>query len=173
MENINLQRYELTFLLPLISSEEELGKTLEKLAQEVKQLGGQVVNQQLAFQGRLAYPLKGVHQGAYYLLQCEIEPQRLAELRRTLALREELLRLGIQKVSGEFRVFAPAVLKEAALRPILHSFGRTPPSPPSGLIPPQPTAALGTAPTSGAPTTATPPVSMEEIDKRLEKILGE
>lgn len=173
-------KYELLALFPLTGTDDELKASAEKIAERIRASGGTVHGTSALQRGRLAYPVLKVRQGSYHAIQFEMDPKTVAELARNLTISGELLRFTVQK-RDEFKAFVPTAPKPmgvrapwAPRRPAAHL-------PPLGGRPfPAPAAAPATAapvpPQAGPRVEATPiapKVTMEEIDKRLEEILGE
>ena len=166
------QKYELLALFPLTATEEELRGAAAKVAERLTSAGAAVFASAALFKGYLAYPIAKTRQGYYHTIQFELEPLALAQLRRDLTLAQETLRFSITKVNGKFRTFMPSAPR--ALRPRLTKV----------LAPAFTPAATGVVPSTPVPTPShlaqeavkpeeAPKVTMEEIDKRLEEILGE
>lgn len=162
------QKYELLALLPLTNTEEELKGQMQKLEERLKTAGAVVAGNCFIQKGRLEYPIKNIRQGYYHTIQFEASPPILRELRRDITLSGDVLRFTISQVLGDFKQFtssAPRMTPSQHPRPI-----RT-------IVPP--VAPLPTSPPPQAPVQETikaeesPKVTMEEIDKRLEEILGE
>ena len=174
------QKYELLLLLPLTGTDEELKKLAVKVEERIIAAGGVIHASTLISKGRLAYAIDQVRQGYYQAIQFEMEPRALTEVRQSLTLSGAILRFTIAKIIGEFKAFVPSTPKavnipaRSAVRPLrpLSQSGYS--STPRPVVP---VAASSTAPSPLAQETvkpsATPQVSMEELDKRLEEILGE
>jgi len=164
-------KYELLALLPLNATDPELTATVGKLEERLKAAGATVVGNSFLQKGKLAFPIQNTRQGYYHTIQLEIEPRALAEVRKMFALGKDALRFTITQVK-EFKMFVPTPPKVQANRA------------PRGRAPERPMAAR---PQGATPVTspaqplaqekikpeATKKVTMEELDKRLEEILGD
>lgn len=163
-----MQKYELLALFPLSGTEDELKASAVKVEERLKSAGATVAGSQPLSRGRLCYPIAQTQQGYYHTIQFELEPQALTQLRRDLTLAQDTLRFSISSVSGEFKPFMasaprlarPRFVKTAVPAPVPTSMPSTPATP-SAL-----------AQEAVKPEEA-PKVTMEEIDKRLEEILGD
>lgn len=168
------QKYELLVLLPLSGTEEELKAFAGKIEEQLKVAGATISGSAPIQKGRLAYALENVRQGYYHCLQFEMMPATLAEFQRNLLLSGATLRFSIKKINGAFKAFvpsAPAAQRTTSPRVAFRSQVHSMPT----------TFATASAPPSATATLtqeiikpeAVKKVSMEEIDKRLEEILGE
>ncbi|OGL66318.1 30S ribosomal protein S6 [Candidatus Uhrbacteria bacterium RIFCSPLOWO2_01_FULL_47_24] len=166
-----MQKYELLALFPLTGTDEEMKALALKIEERISGAHGTVHASTSLQKGPLAYALETVRQGYYQMIQFEMEPKVVAEFRRALILSGEVLRFTISKLAGEFKAFAPSQPRVAP--------GRTPrvPQPVSAGVFKAPMPTSPVAPSTLSQETivkeATPKVSMEELDKRLEQILGE
>lgn len=163
-----MQKYELLALLPLTNTDEELKGQMQKLEERLKIAGAVVSGNCFIQKGRLEYPIKNIRQGYYHTIQFEAAPAILRELRRDLTLSGDVLRFTISHILGAFKQFTPSAPRMAA----------SPRSRQVKIVAP-PVAPLPASPPPQAPVQETvkaeesPKVTMEEIDKRLEEILGE
>lgn len=167
----NAQKYELLALLPLTGTDDELKTVAARVEEQLKTAGAAVASNVAVSKGRLAYPISRTRQGSYHLIQFEIDPRKVSELERVLTLSGTMLRFTIERRKGEFRPFVATSSKPMQDR-------RTPP-----LIRRAAHSTVGSfaasAPATIKPaetiskTEDKPTVTMEEIDKRLEEILGE
>lgn len=167
-----VKRYELLALLPLTGTEEALKRAADQIEERLKAAGAIMGKSATIFKGRLAYPIPPAHNGCYYLLQFELDPRALAEFRRNLLLSRETLRFTISSVPGAFKTFVPSPPKIAPVRAArmpraTAPFGYSSPALPRAV-------AAGPSPRvkEAVQPNAVPKVSLEEIDKRLEEILG-
>lgn len=174
-------KYELLALFPLTATDAELKAQAGKIEERLKTAGANIVASTPLLKERLAYGIGKIRQGYYHTIQFEIEPSALAEFQRALILSGEVLRFDIAKVKDEFKPFTPSVPREMpayarltkSATPELHpALSDEQPKPIQS--PTTPTAASKPLiQEKTAPTPEQPKVSMEELDKRLEEILGE
>ena len=87
-----MRDYELTFIVRPDVEDTALTALLDKIKGLLTAAGAQ--NVQLEPWGRrmLAYPIKKITEGQYFLIRTQLPPQALRELERTLRLTEEILR---------------------------------------------------------------------------------
>lgn len=164
------QKYELLGLLPLIGTDEELKAVTLRVEEQLKAAGAAVASNVAVSKGRLAYPVSRTRQGSYHLIQFEIDPRKVSELERILTLSGTMLRFTIERRKGTFRPFIATPPKPMQDRraPLVR---RATPSPMGTFATPAPVTVKPTE--SISKITDKPTVTMEEIDKRLEEILGE
>lgn len=175
------QKYEMLALFPLAGTEEDLRSAAGTLEDKLKSAGATVASSVPHQKGRLSYALGKTRQGYYHVIQFEIDPGALAELRRSILLSGNALRFTISKVQGAFRPFVPTVLQKSATeRPAVRSarpertFVQQRPIPePLAVSVPQAGPAAKLAQEKLKPEEMQKKISMEELDKRLEEILGE
>ncbi|MBN1585769.1 30S ribosomal protein S6 [Candidatus Uhrbacteria bacterium] len=87
-----MEKYELMYILPAKHTEEELKVLSDKIRGIVTDLGGEVAEEHNMGKRKLAYPIKHVRYGHYYLLIANMEQGAVAKLNSTLRLTTELLR---------------------------------------------------------------------------------
>lgn len=166
-----LQKYELLALLPLTGTEAELHACATKIEERIKAAGGAIAANRALHKGRLAYSVGKAHQGSYHLIQFEMDPAALRQFRRDLLLTGEISRFTITQAQGAFKAFVPSPphLRERparAIRTAAPMASRVMVAPPLAAVP-TPLAQEAVKPDEA------PKVTMEELDKRLEEILGE
>ena len=172
-----MQKYELLALLPLTGTDAELQSVATRVEEQLKTAGAAVASNVALNKGRLAYPVARTRQGAYHLIQFEMDPRKISELERALTLSGTMLRFTIERKKGEFRPFIATSSKpmqdRRAAAPTPTFARRAVPFYVGGAA----AAVSATTKTMPAESLAKaedkPTVTMEEIDKRLEEILGE
>ena len=161
-------KYELLAILPLTGTDDEMKVMAQKIEERIKSANGAIYASTPLQKGRLAYAMGRVRQGYYHLIQFEVEPPALAEFRRALILSGETTRFTVSKINGEFKSFIPSAPKASPV-----SKPRAMPGRPAVQYAPVAPAAAAPRVQETVKPEAAPKVSLEEIDKRLEKILGE
>jgi len=93
-----MRDYELTLVVRPDVEDTALTALLEKIKGLIVTAGGQ--NTQVETWGRrhLAYPIKKINEGQYFLVRMQLPPQALVELERNLRLTEEVLRFLLVRV---------------------------------------------------------------------------
>lgn|SRR3989338_7218942 len=163
-----MQKYELLALLPLTGTDVELKAVAGKIEQRLTETGGTVISSSALQKGRLPYSIANLRQGYHHLIQFEMEEKALREFRRALTLSGDTIRFDVKRVAGEFKTFVPSAPRISPTRPTRVTAQAIPAS----------VAQIVSAPSTALSQEAVKPeeakkVSMEEIDKRLEEILGD
>lgn len=174
----NAQKYELLALLPLTGTDDELKSITARVEEQLKTAGAAVASNVAISKGRLAYPISRTRQGSYHLIQFEIDPRKVSELERILTLSGTMLRFTIERRKGEFRPFIATSSKPTQdRRGTIPSVPRRPVFSQTGMPRMGESGGMATAPVKAAESISKveskPAVTMEEIDKRLEEILGQ
>jgi len=84
--------YELLYLVGANYSEEELMPIKEKIKELLKKFDGEITLEDSLGKKKLAYPIKGNHQGYYLLMEFNADGAKLKELNQNLKLTNEVLR---------------------------------------------------------------------------------
>jgi small subunit ribosomal protein S6 len=87
-----MRDYELTFVVRPDVEDTALAALLDKIKGMITAAGGQGIQMETWGRRTLAYPIKKITEGQYYLIRTQLPPQALRELERTLRLTEEVLR---------------------------------------------------------------------------------
>ncbi len=87
-----MRNYELTFIVPSDSSEEELGAVVTQVQTWVEGVQGKVVKTDHWGRKRLAYNIAEYREGHYVMLHLELDPKTLLELERNLKLSDKIIR---------------------------------------------------------------------------------
>ncbi|WKZ31361.1 MAG: 30S ribosomal protein S6 [Candidatus Dojkabacteria bacterium] len=93
-----MQKYELMMALkPLLP--DDVRKTIHKnVISTVTEMGGELVDTDVWGKRYLAYKIKGHNEGYYILYVLNMKPEDVAELKRQLSLKQEILRFMVVKV---------------------------------------------------------------------------
>ncbi|NQU25675.1 MAG: 30S ribosomal protein S6 [Candidatus Nealsonbacteria bacterium] len=70
----------------------------EQLAEIVKKAGGEMLVSRLWEERRLAYPIRGLRKGTYWLTYFRLDADRLADVRRQCRLDDNILRVLFLKI---------------------------------------------------------------------------
>ena len=87
-----MNKYELVFIAQPDLDEEGLQALAERYTESVKSLGGQVDQVENWGKRRLAYPIRKVQEGYYFVSQVQVGAEALKELDRSLKLNEQVMR---------------------------------------------------------------------------------
>ena len=87
-----MNKYEVVFIAQPELDEEALKALAERYTESVKSLGGQVDQVENWGKRRLAYPIRKVQEGFYFVSQVQASAETLKELDRSLRLNEQVVR---------------------------------------------------------------------------------
>jgi len=87
-----MRDYELTLIVRPDVEDTLLTALLERVKGLIVTAGGQGTQVETWGRRRLAYPIKKVNEGQYFLIRTQLPPQALRELERNLRLTEVVLR---------------------------------------------------------------------------------
>lgn len=163
--------YELLYIIPTRYTDAEVGEIQTKVNGLVQKVGAKVVKEENLGRIRLAYPIKQTRHGTYILAYLEAETAMVAKLENQLRLTGEVLRhmivqlpKGIPERSFELESYVAPLSEEeeenrrAAKRTV------------TGFVLPAkvPEVVAGNV---GPMAHEEKPLSMEELDKKLDEIL--
>lgn len=86
------KHYELMYIVPAKFAGEELESIKTKISDLLTSNGGEITKTQEMGRLRLAYPIKGVFQGFYYVLEFNAEPEKVKRVETLLRIMPEVLR---------------------------------------------------------------------------------
>lgn len=187
--------YELLCILPGTLSEEEAAALLESVTKMAVEAGAVNLKTESMGKNRLAYPMKHIRYGYFYVVRFEAEAAQVGGIQNKLRLSTQLLRALIQ-------AYNPAKHKDARIRSFIAAEGFVPTGGSAGAdrsagaggyvrrdrpfgsarpaaagrpapAPDQSMPLLEAVPVAKAPKDTKPKeqVSLEDIDKQLDKIL--
>ena len=84
--------YEVTYILRPNLEENEVTERTAAISEQLKNNGGEILNQELLGKKRLAYEIDDVREGIYAVLRFKSEPAAAHELERQLGLNEDVMR---------------------------------------------------------------------------------
>jgi len=87
-----MRDYELTLVVRPDVEDTSLTALLDKVKGLLTSAGGQGIQVEPWGRRHLAYPIKKIDEGQYFLVRTQLPPQALRELERNLRLVEEVLR---------------------------------------------------------------------------------
>ena len=167
-----MTHYELLAVLPGTLTEDEVKPAMAALETLLGAVGAKNVAITDMGKNRLAYPIRHIRYGYFQVCRFEAEPSAIAPLREKLRLMNQFLRASVQKYDVETQT-DPSIkymVPRGANKPA--TGGRPAPQQGADLTLPQ----MEQAPKAKAPAAAAPkkeekPVSLEDIDKKLDAIL--
>ena len=87
-----MRDYELTFVVRPDVEDTALTALLDKIKGLLTAAGAPTVQLEPWGRRMLAYPIKKITEGQYFLIRAQLPPQAIRELERTLRLTEEIVR---------------------------------------------------------------------------------
>lgn len=141
--------YELLYILSPKFTDEEAKKTHKKILESLKPFIAKVNLEEFWGKKQLAYEIKHFQNGYFVLVIFETEPKKIFEIDKKLKLQEEILRFLLVKQE--------------------HEYIKTKPSRPRAAI----EKGLKIEKEEIKPTKEKKSLSSEELDKKLDEILGE
>lgn len=96
-----MRRYEIMFILRPDLKEENLNGEIDKIKENIKKLGGEILELNPWGRRRLAYPIKKFEEGVYYLGYFKLPEDAPLALNREWRLNDNILRTLVLKKGGE------------------------------------------------------------------------
>lgn len=155
-----MEKYELLYIIAAKFTDAEIEALMEKINGIITSVGGKVTEKMNLGRRKLAYPISHVRNGNYVLVHFDAEPAVMAKLNDFLRLSADILRHLIT-VKSPYLTKVPSFAEVADIR----TEGE---EAPAG----QPMRPRQMAPRAAAAKPAAP-VSMEDLDKKLDQILTE
>ncbi len=153
-----MEKYELLYVIPAKYTDAEIASLMEKVKGMVATAGGNVTEMHNLGKRKLAYPINHVRNGSYILNYFEAEPTALAKLNDTLRLSVDVVR-HLVVLRDKYLVNIPSLVEVEARSEEDER--------------PRMMAAAAPIPKTQAPVIPKDPMSMEELDKKLDAILTE
>jgi len=100
---VNMQKYELLLVLPGTLDEKEADSRSNEILSLLKEKDKGAEIQEIG-KNRLAYPIKQIRYGYFYVLYFEVEPEDLKFIQDQLSLQRDLLRSVISKFNAKPQV---------------------------------------------------------------------
>ena len=91
------KQFELIYVIPATYSEEEIQPIIDRVTHLIKEIGGEVIQDDNWGKKRLAYPIKHVQYGYYILNVIDLKASQLRKLQNKLKMFQEILRYQIVK----------------------------------------------------------------------------
>ena len=153
-----MEKYELLYIIAAKYTDAEIEGLMEKIKGLVTSAGGNVTEMHNLGRRKLAYPISHVRNGNYVLAYFEAEPEMLAKLNETLRLNADVLR-HLVTARSPYLTKIPSFAELTEIR--------------DDSEPQQRQQARPIPPVVQAPAIPAQPVTMEELDKKLDEILTE
>ena len=146
----DLKLYEAAYLISPARSEEEAKSFHDALKNYLPDLGGLIEENGAVLKRRLFYPIKKMREAYFAHFKFMVEPEKLSELKKKLDVKDVLRYLLVETKRVPQRVFRPRVFKSTTIE-------NAPVDKIEKIVEAKP---------------VEPAANIEEIDKRLEEILG-
>ncbi|MBU4332617.1 30S ribosomal protein S6 [Patescibacteria group bacterium] len=166
-----LNHYELLYIIPVNFTEKEVKPIIDKINNLIKSTGGKIVHEEKLVKRKLAYPIKHVRHGYFIANEVDSNPETIEKLTKELKLVPEVLRFQVTKkrpggykpTVGEAKRKKTIEKNKAVLEKI-----------PNQKIPEiTETIQKEIRPTTKQKKSARPKISLDELGKKLDKILEE
>lgn len=118
VKHIGKHNYELIFILNPELTEEESVALLERVKGYLEQAGAEVASFKSWGVRRLAYTIKGVKEGHYYLVRFAMPSENVTGFRRSLVLAEGILRELVIRLDDSVSSEAPALDEKVVAVPV-------------------------------------------------------
>lgn len=149
-----MEQYELLYIIPTKLEEADKKSLMESVDQVITQNKGVIKDHSVWLTRKLAYPIKHIRQGVFILAHISLPAEAINKVRKELEIDENILRyLFTQVVESK----APAKARPQRVPKIL----------------PQEAMQAVKSPEPVAVSAPAEPVSLEELDKKLEELLNE
>jgi small subunit ribosomal protein S6 len=102
-----MRRYELMLVLRPDVADDKAQAVIDRTTRQLTGAGGQIVKVAPWGRRRLAYQIDRFREGSYHIVLFEAPPEAIAEMERTLAITEEVLRHLVTRVDRPVRAARP------------------------------------------------------------------
>ena len=102
-----MRRYELMLVLRPDVADDKAQAVIERTTRQLSAAGGQIVKVAPWGRRRLAYQIDRYREGSYHIILFEAPPEAIAEMERSLAITEEVLRHLVTRVERPARPTRP------------------------------------------------------------------
>lgn len=153
-----MNHYELMYIIPLKIEGEDSGAVADKVRAWLQVEGAKIIHEENLGKRKLAYPINHIRHGSYVVMGLDIDPAKVARVTEWFRLSSEILRAQLvsKKLKSPEQLAREKAFQEKLAR--LHAAR----------------AEAQAGPSNEAPKTeAKPKVKLEELDQKLEQILGE
>ena len=86
------QHYEMLYIVSIKFLEDELQQVIDGVANNIKELTGEINSTNILGKQRLAYPIKFTHQGTYVCVEFDMESRNVLALDKQMLLNHAILR---------------------------------------------------------------------------------
>jgi small subunit ribosomal protein S6 len=165
-----LQHYEVLAILPGTVTEEESAPVAQMVQQTIEQNGGQGLSLSSLGKSRLAYPIRHIRYGYFYIGRFTCESTSMPVLREKLRLLAGTLRIIVNTVDPS----KAQVTKISVLSDVREGRERAPSAPAAEPMSAKTVADAPVVTQSAVETTTTvEQIKVDDIDKKLDELLTE
>jgi len=109
-----MNHYELTYIVPMSFTVDEVPKINENISNTLKGFGAKIAKETSLGKLKFAYPVNDLSHGYYQVVEFDVEPDQLVEINKTLGLTHEIVRylLVTKRIKGEEELAAEQRLRE-------------------------------------------------------------
>lgn len=153
-----MNHYELMYIIPLKLEGEDSTAVADKVRAWLLTEGAKITFEEALGKRKLAYPIKHIRHGSYVVLEMDIDPAKVARVNEWFRLSSEVLRAQLvsKKLKSPEQLAREKAFQEKLAR--LHAARAEAEAKPAGEAP---------------KAEVKPKVKLEELDQKLEQILGE
>jgi small subunit ribosomal protein S6 len=171
---ISMKGYELFYIIGTQYTDDEIGGVQTKIASMLEEAGAKILKNENLGKIRLAYPIKKIRHGSYILVYFDAEGSVITDVNRRLGLADEVLRHTILERPKDAleRTFelssyiAPLSEEAKSERESKRETKRV-----TKRVPKKTSEPVIAPPTPAPSSMQESSMTMEELDKKLEKIL--
>lgn len=87
-----MNHYELTYIIPMSFTVDEVPKINENVSGILKEHGAKIAKETSMGKLKFAYPINDLSHGYYQVVEFDVEPSQILEINKTLGLHHEIVR---------------------------------------------------------------------------------
>ncbi|MFH0952334.1 MAG: 30S ribosomal protein S6 [Patescibacteria group bacterium] len=149
-----MNHYELLYLVDIPKSEEDYKTITDRVTNLITADQGKITRQESLGRKKLAYPISKLQQAIYHVVEFDLPPAVMAKFSQALKLDKQIIRYQVIEIDihseADRRLTLPELhKKETGKKPVVKQAKPK------------------------APVSTEPPLSKEELDKKLDEILKE
>jgi small subunit ribosomal protein S6 len=137
--------YDLVYVVRPDLEPDAVKAIIDRVGQRIADQGGKVDAADAWGKRRMSYVIRKQREGVYVHTRFTIDPRKVAEIRRQVALNEEVLRTILTKAVGKLPEPAAAAPTPTAAAPVTPAPIAAPPAPAPVAAPPTPAVPAGAA----------------------------
>lgn len=173
-----MQQYELLVVLPGTMTDEEAATAKEQLSTIITSFGATNITADDKGKSRIAYPMKHIRYGYFFFFHFEAEPKSIPAIQEKIRLTTKTLRSIVTRYDADMQEKKQSMLSRlsedrpvAAAKDVEEDVVEVPVVETPPVVPPEPTEEVVEEAPKPAKKKEKTPVTMEEIDEKLNEIL--